>query len=235
MSETISSPTGWPQYYQQNLSNRVRVESSESMFDGQGSEATVVGTTITSSNAPSPLGSDPANSSGGHLSPEGRVGKPVRKRSRASRRTPTTLLNTDTTNFRAMVQQFTGSPSAPFAPGGHPGGPNFGFSFGGRQPHVNPSSLMVPPAGFQLQYQQQQPQQQHQLIQHQNHPYLFSLNSNNNPGGGDLFLQRLGGNPRPNMEAGPEGFVVEGVSSQVPPSRTTSSNENRRSNATFMF
>ncbi|KAL4341178.1 hypothetical protein GQ457_08G015360 [Hibiscus cannabinus] len=36
-----------------------------------------------------------AGSSGGHLStPEGRVGKPARKRSRASRRTPTTLLNT---------------------------------------------------------------------------------------------------------------------------------------------
>ncbi|KAG6591811.1 VQ motif-containing protein 22-like [Cucurbita pepo subsp. pepo] len=40
-----------------------------------------------------------------------RVAKPVRKRSRASRRTPTTLLNTDAANFRAMVQQFTGGPS----------------------------------------------------------------------------------------------------------------------------
>ncbi|XP_022771789.1 VQ motif-containing protein 22-like [Durio zibethinus] len=222
----MSSPTDWPQFYQQNLSN-------------QETEATAVSTTITSSSAPSPLGSGPASSSGGHLSPEGRVGKPVRRRSRASRRTPTTLLNTDTTNFRAMVQQFTGGPSAPFAPGGHPGGPNFVFSLGGRQPHVNPSSLMVPPAGFQLQYhqqqqQQQQPQQHHHLIQHQNQPYMFSLNSNNNPGAGDLFLRRLGGNPRPNTEAGSEGFLVEGASSQVPPSRTTSSNENR-SNSTFMF
>ncbi|XWS30944.1 hypothetical protein CRYUN_Cryun23aG0034500 [Craigia yunnanensis] len=239
MSESMSNPTDWPQFYQQNLSNqdisnRVRVTSSESMFGDQGYEATVVGNTITSSSAPSPLGSGLANSSGGHLSPEGRVGKPVRRRSRASRRTPTTLLNTDTTNFRAMVQQFTGGSSAPFAPVGHSGGPNFGFGFGGRQPHVNPSSLMVPPAGFQLQYQQQQPQQQHQLVQHQNQPYLFSLHNNNNPGAGDLFLQRLGGNPRPNMEARSEGFVMEGVSSQVLPPRTTSSNENR-SNPTFMF
>ncbi|KAH6796652.1 hypothetical protein C2S52_021206 [Perilla frutescens var. hirtella] len=37
-----------------------------------------------------------------------------RKRSRASRRAPTTVLTTDTTNFRAMVQEFTGIPSPPF-------------------------------------------------------------------------------------------------------------------------
>ncbi|XVF31752.1 hypothetical protein REPUB_Repub17cG0019200 [Reevesia pubescens] len=245
MSKTTSSPTDWPQFYPQNLSNQEisnRVVSSESIFGDQGSDVTVVSSTITSSRAPSPLGSGPASSSGGHLSPEGRVGKPVRRRSRASRRTPTTLLNTDTTNFRAMVQQFTGGPSAPFAAGSaHPGGPNFGFGFGGRQPHVNPSSLMGPPAGFQLQYQQQQqPQQQHQLIQqHQNQAYRFSLNRNNNPGAGDLFVQRIGGiHPRPlNMEAaGSEGFVVEGVSTQVPPtSRTTTSSNENRSNAAFMY
>ncbi|XWS41552.1 hypothetical protein CRYUN_Cryun17cG0091700 [Craigia yunnanensis] len=37
-----------------------------------------------------------------------------KKRSRASRRAPTTILTTDTTNFRAMVQEFTGIPSPPF-------------------------------------------------------------------------------------------------------------------------
>ncbi|KAG2239192.1 hypothetical protein Bca4012_023953 [Brassica carinata] len=47
------------------------------------------------------------------VNPESRrVSKPTRRRSRASRRTPTTLLNTDTANFRAMVQQYTGGPSA---------------------------------------------------------------------------------------------------------------------------
>ncbi|KAL6530662.1 hypothetical protein OROGR_014522 [Orobanche gracilis] len=35
-------------------------------------------------------------------------------RSRASRRAPTTVLTTDTTNFRAMVQEFTGIPAPPF-------------------------------------------------------------------------------------------------------------------------
>ncbi|XP_026658279.2 putative protein TPRXL [Phoenix dactylifera] len=37
-----------------------------------------------------------------------------KKRSRASRRAPTTVLTTDTSNFRAMVQEFTGFPAAPF-------------------------------------------------------------------------------------------------------------------------
>jgi len=36
-----------------------------------------------------------------------------KKRSRASRRAPTTVLTTDTTNFRAMVQEFTGIPELP--------------------------------------------------------------------------------------------------------------------------
>lgn len=38
-----------------------------------------------------------------------------KKRSRASRRAPTTVLTTDTTNFRAMVQEFTGIPAPPFS------------------------------------------------------------------------------------------------------------------------
>ncbi|PUZ51387.1 hypothetical protein GQ55_6G181100 [Panicum hallii var. hallii] len=38
-----------------------------------------------------------------------------RKRARASRRAPTTVLTTDTSNFRAMVQEFTGIPAPPFA------------------------------------------------------------------------------------------------------------------------
>ncbi|KAF8091206.1 hypothetical protein N665_0451s0019 [Sinapis alba] len=38
----------------------------------------------------------------------------LKKRSRVSRRAPTTVLTTDTSNFRAMVQEFTGNPSTPF-------------------------------------------------------------------------------------------------------------------------
>ncbi|KAK7399532.1 hypothetical protein VNO78_10717 [Psophocarpus tetragonolobus] len=43
-----------------------------------------------------------------------------KKRSRASRRAPTTVLTTDTTNFRAMVQEFTGIPPPPFTSSSFP-------------------------------------------------------------------------------------------------------------------
>ncbi|KAM0880381.1 hypothetical protein ACQ4PT_033620 [Festuca glaucescens] len=59
-----------------------------------------------------------------------------RKRARASRRAPTTVLTTDTSNFRAMVQEFTGIPNPPFAAGaGVPGAP-----FGARFDHIFSSS-----------------------------------------------------------------------------------------------
>uniref|UniRef100_A0ACD5Y2K9 Uncharacterized protein n=1 Tax=Avena sativa TaxID=4498 RepID=A0ACD5Y2K9_AVESA len=59
-----------------------------------------------------------------------------RKRARASRRAPTTVLTTDTTNFRAMVQEFTGIPNPPFAAGaGVPGA-----AFGSRFDHIFSSS-----------------------------------------------------------------------------------------------
>lgn len=62
---------------------------------------------------------------------EGRVTKPARKRTRASRRAPTTLLNTDPANFRAMVQQFTGAPTGPYA---NPNGPVISFGYGQQNP-----------------------------------------------------------------------------------------------------
>lgn len=43
--------------------------------------------------------------------------KNPKKRTRASRRAPTTVLTTDTANFRQMVQEFTGIPTAPFSVG----------------------------------------------------------------------------------------------------------------------
>ncbi|CAM0951176.1 unnamed protein product [Alopecurus aequalis] len=59
-----------------------------------------------------------------------------RKRARASRRAPTTVLTTDTSNFRAMVQEFTGIPNPPFAAGAV--GP--GASFNSRFDHIFSSS-----------------------------------------------------------------------------------------------
>ncbi|KAF2299656.1 hypothetical protein GH714_002233 [Hevea brasiliensis] len=43
------------------------------------------------------------------------VARNPKKRTRASRRAPTTVLTTDTSNFRAMVQEFTGIPAPPFS------------------------------------------------------------------------------------------------------------------------
>ncbi|XP_039030903.1 VQ motif-containing protein 22-like [Hibiscus syriacus] len=139
--------------------------------------------------------STPPGSAGGNLIPDGRrVGRPVRSRTRASRRTPPTLVSTDVENFRAMVQHFTAGPNAsaaaPPGPGPHLGEPNLGFGFGERQqPHVNAGiSLMVPPADMShLQYQQQMVSQ----LQHQNQAYMFSLN-NYNPGAGSYSFKDMG-------------------------------------------
>ncbi|KAK9670075.1 hypothetical protein RND81_13G175300 [Saponaria officinalis] len=86
----------------------------DGFFSGLVSEATTV-TTMAAAPGPAQLG------------PEGRVSKPARQRARASRRTPTTLISTDTVNFRATVQQFTGGPSSNFAPLGPGAGPGLGY------------------------------------------------------------------------------------------------------------
>ncbi|KAG7542840.1 VQ motif [Arabidopsis thaliana x Arabidopsis arenosa] len=116
-----------------------------------------VATTTTTTSADSPL------------NPESRrVTKPTRRRSRASRRTPTTLFNTDTANFRAMVQQFTGGPSA-VAFGSSS---SSGFSLTSSDPTAGASS-----SGYQAPWQyanlQNQTSHHHELPQ-QDRPYLFS-------------------------------------------------------------
>ncbi|XP_073066664.1 uncharacterized protein [Primulina eburnea] len=58
------------------------------------------------------LASSQANAARPSSQPE--VIKNSKKRTRASRRAPTTVLTTDTTNFRQMVQEFTGIPTAHF-------------------------------------------------------------------------------------------------------------------------
>ncbi|KAK4440367.1 VQ motif-containing protein 22 [Sesamum alatum] len=61
----------------------------------------------------SPRVSSSFSSNAGGLFPKASVGKCIRRRSRASKKTPTTLLNANANNFRALVQQFTGCHSAP--------------------------------------------------------------------------------------------------------------------------
>ncbi|CAI9090656.1 OLC1v1025473C1 [Oldenlandia corymbosa var. corymbosa] len=53
-----------------------------------------------------------SNNTSVDLSPKVGIAKQVKRRSRASKRTPTTLLNASIKNFRSLVQQYTGSQSS---------------------------------------------------------------------------------------------------------------------------
>ncbi|XP_043702404.1 VQ motif-containing protein 22-like [Telopea speciosissima] len=185
---TMAGPNDWLQFYRRNLTGEEQPpssppsSSSSAMFSGV-SDSPVV-TSVTTPGT----GNSMASTSSVQLNPEGRrVAKPNRRRSRASRRAPTTLLNTDTTNFRAMVQQFTGVPSTPFTTGPT----NFNFA---------PATITAP--GYHLQqqqHQQQQPQQQFQQQQHQQQQqqqqqfqqqqlqYMLSMNNTTS----DVFRQRF--------------------------------------------
>ncbi|CAN4080390.1 unnamed protein product [Withania somnifera] len=68
------------------------------------------------------------NSLCSELSPKnGSIKKPIRRRSRASKKTPTTHLNADASSFRALVQQFTGCHTANTFLGAHKGPINLNF------------------------------------------------------------------------------------------------------------
>lgn len=97
----MSNPNDWIfQPYQNDFSHINHIETSppNNAFSAAAAAAAAAAAEASRSNKLSP--------------DQGRVAKPIRRRSRASRRTPTTLLNTDTANFRAMVQHFTGGPAA---------------------------------------------------------------------------------------------------------------------------
>ncbi|CAI9788033.1 unnamed protein product [Fraxinus pennsylvanica] len=101
--------------------------------------------------------------------------EPVRRRSRASKKTSTTILKASTSNFRALVQQFTGCHT-----GAYKGPMNLNFSLTNQQvdclvPTSKPVSVAFTEKS-QTQAQQQQQQQQlqedhklnQQLVQEQN-------------------------------------------------------------------
>lgn len=116
------------------------------------------------------------------LTPRGCVSKPVKRRSRASKKTPTTLLNADANNFRALVQKFTGCPSTTFSFGSNKGPVNLDFGLGNRQnDQIRCAAATSVAANYGNNYfsdfqqshyhhqqqQQQLPQQQHQAWQEQ--------------------------------------------------------------------
>ncbi|KAI3465588.1 hypothetical protein Pfo_022251 [Paulownia fortunei] len=152
----MSNPSDWMQFYQTNFTDI-------SQFEIPPSTITTTSTTATTTTA---------TSRNNNFSPDqGRIAKPVRRRSRTSRRTPTTLLNTDTTNFRAMVQQFTGGSTTTSAARSQL--PNAIGTLGSTQ-HIASTTAPVPPTrGFHVQYPNQM--QQH---------HMFMINNMHSGGGG---------------------------------------------------
>ncbi|CAJ2637672.1 unnamed protein product [Trifolium pratense] len=131
---TTSSDQYWMQFYQQPLMDHTINHPPIEIF----SDSTIMTTN------PIPLETmviSPTNSytnTSDQLTPKGgNVSKPIRRRSRASKRTPTTLLNANTTNFRQLVQQFTGCPSTNLAAAGslgvHKGPITLNFQQGSKQ------------------------------------------------------------------------------------------------------
>ncbi|PWA41842.1 VQ motif-containing protein 22 [Artemisia annua] len=137
MATSNSNNNEWLQIYQNNL---VTGQSQPVRFGWSGdvvTDATTVTTTTSTT----------ASSGNNQL---GRVIRPnnPRRRSRASRRTPTTLLNTDTSNFRAMVQQFTGGGNGSNAFASAPTSMNsYNTDSPGLSYHGTGSRITAPPLG----------------------------------------------------------------------------------------
>ncbi|XP_010269226.1 PREDICTED: verprolin-like [Nelumbo nucifera] len=90
--------------------------SSSSSHQISGAQRPSRGSLPSSSSKPLPTVSEnSARPSAPPPSDQSNVVRSSKKRSRASRRAPTTVLTTDTSNFRAMVQEFTGIPAPPFS------------------------------------------------------------------------------------------------------------------------
>lgn len=125
----------WMQFYQQPLMDA---------HDHDHDHALPPNTT----SPPPTMPSSESNSISSQLTPKGNVCKPIRRRSRASKRTPTTLLNANTTNFRALVQQFTGCPTTAMSTLGVHKGPitlNFQKGSSEHKIHHNTSTRAVLP------------------------------------------------------------------------------------------
>lgn len=194
-----TDPHQWFHYYQQSGSapNPAAFASGGTGFGfSDPNTSTIVTTSFTTNNTSSPnnttsLGSSDVNV---QLNPQG---KPIRRRSRASRRTPTTLLNASTTNFRSLVQQFTGCHNTKASSFGSQKGP-VNLSFGNQNDHqIIGTSSRIAPLGSEYMYNQQiinpvvqqhqgQQWQQRQQQEMYDNTQIISNNNNNNMQSGGL-------------------------------------------------
>ncbi|XP_076924010.1 uncharacterized protein LOC143586327 [Bidens hawaiensis] len=186
-----TSNNEWLHIYQNNLAGTPQQHAAV-RWQGDVTEVTDATTVTTTTMATTSSVSDKL----------GRVTRPnnPRRRTRASRKTPTTLLNTDTTNFRAMVQQFTGGNFCSGVSSDNSGignnNNNTGFmaaqtAIGPRQPlssyntnnYYGMGSTGLPPSvgGYNMEFRQPQ------------HQHYYPIVTDNN-GGGDHqqgFVQRI--------------------------------------------
>ncbi|TXG48345.1 hypothetical protein EZV62_027639 [Acer yangbiense] len=170
-----------------------------------------------------------------HLSPKGCGSKPVRRRSRASKKTPTTLLNANTTNFRALVQQFTGCPSTPFSFGSSKKGPvNLSFGLGSNDAFGNNNQFFQQQYQPQKQFHQQQEQQHQQVYQEQQSLVSFDYDHHSVIGGtsDDGFLTNpRSGNNYPKI---PDGLDIDEISMHEITAGSSAFSSEDRNNSYFL-
>ncbi|KAL8101401.1 hypothetical protein AgCh_033327 [Apium graveolens] len=179
-----TDPHHWFHYYQQSNSpaNPAAFASGGTGFGFSETNSTIVTTSFTTNNTSSPNNSTSLGSGDVNVQLNAQ-GKPIRRRSRASRRTPTTLLNASTTNFRSLVQQFTGCHNTKASSFGSQKGP-VNLSFGNQNDHqIIGTSSRIAPVGSEYMYNQQQMNpvvQQHQGQQWQQQEMYDNSQINNN-------------------------------------------------------
>ncbi|RWW22290.1 hypothetical protein GW17_00013519 [Ensete ventricosum] len=198
VSDTASKPTEWVPFDRRSIGQPPPL--SPAVF-GPSSESIVV----TAASSPTASGGTPRPET------ESRVVRPARRRTRASRRAPVTLLITDTSNFRAMVQQFTGFPPGP--PYSSSYRPDFGLDFTDPQTTVAPLGHLLHPTYLEHQYEPHQ--RHHHRRHHQQYQYTETpFRSNGSSLQHDAFLRQDLHNPATGLEMD-DVFLLGGMPSQM--------------------
>ncbi|XVF00472.1 hypothetical protein REPUB_Repub04eG0004100 [Reevesia pubescens] len=210
MSTTVATSSEWMQFYEQTVDE---LSASSLGF----SDATIVATSVSSESNLSPSTSC-LHSATDQLKPKGSSSKPIRRRSRVSKKTPTTLLNANASNFRALVQQFTGYPSTPLSIGNRRGPINLNFALGSERNQGGTAPSIVSATGndycYQQNHQEQLRQQENpsrQQHQHLNHEQQHAVSFNNVHH--DAFFSTY--SSRANADQILDGFDLDNISLQV--------------------
>lgn len=147
MSESVSSCSDLEEFFRQITAETMKLP-------GESPDASIFTTGPISDTS---FSTKENESKATNLNAKGCTPKPTRKRSRASRNAPTTLLTSDTTNFRALVQYYTGGRPTSFRPKKGPVTLSFGpESRGGQSDENLVFAALGHKNGNSQQYQQQQ-------------------------------------------------------------------------------